>query len=608
MLDFKRNAFGDRRRPTEPGFLAFIGVHDAGEGPSIARGRQRYAGVVDPTAVEIVDGTIGSRSPDELRHRIGDRREGVARFERLLKLLKNRHVVLQSYWQREKTPPWFGYRADERRFGVGIVIAFLWLALAWAACERPATARSYDESSTSCAVSYDGKIWYRVPAGTFSPIDARFTQCGSFALARSFDVGPPCGAVPNGPTRAYFVAVSLQQRYSISGMLAMERIASRYSIPVTWMLGDLWWLGLDQYYNRFHSSNGDDVEAEYFASLHQRMRVSMPWYVPSVSVAGAGEERDLQRAAAFGERAFWGIAWNSDGTDGTFDRGAPWGAYCADPRSYKRPDTANSCREVAFEWTARDLTRAYLSGREDWFSTDPDDLQRAGISVADARRYMRELIDAYAAAGQSQPLVIVSQQESGEATNAGDEAIVDALYGQATAVGMHALTLRAAATEARRFAGRPRAVAFPSLPFGPQTPSTVLEGDSLYPATIDYHDRSIAATFLAGHTLPSRLFDYSSQSQSAFDRPLRAVPPAMLPRLLAAKFKDGSMVLTLDSPRKLQYAIALWSDPSRLRIYRRASIAAGRAGIVIPLSLRRGVQAVVVRCAGCGTSVLPYST
>jgi hypothetical protein len=374
------------------------------------------------------------------------------------------------------------------------------------------------------------------------------------------------------------------------------------------MLGDLWWLGLDEYYNRFHQRNGDDAEAEYFASLHAQMRRSMPWYVPSVSVAGAGEERDLQRAGAFGERAFWGIAWNSAGTDATFDRGAPWGAYCADPLSYKRPDSARRCREVAFEWTARDLTRAYLSGREDWFSTDPDDLQRAGLNVADARRYVRQLIDAYAAAGATEPLIVVSQQESGEQTNLGDDAILDALYGRARSVGMRAVTLRAAATLARRFAGRPRAIAFPSLQFGPRLPSTELDGDSLYPATIDYHDRSIAATFLAGHTLPSRLFDYSSQSRSSFDRPLAATPAAALPRLLRARVDRGDVVLTLDSPRKLRYALAFWSDPARLRVSGRAWIAAGRAGVVIPLRLHSGTQTVVVRCGGCSSGVLPYAT
>jgi hypothetical protein len=419
-----------------------------------------------------------------LRHGIGDGRERITRLERLLKLLKNRHLRRKSYSQRAKTPPWLALRADERRV-VRVVCALAILALAWAGCVRPTVARTYDESSTSCAVSYDGWIWYRVPAGTFSPIDARFTQCGSFALARSFVRRPPAWAIPNGPTRARFVAASLQQRFSISGMLALERIASRYSIPMTWMVGDLWWLGLADYYNRFHARNGDGVEAEYFSSLHDGMRRTMPWYVPAVSVAGAGEERDVVRAAAFGERAFWGIAWNSDGIDGTFDRGAPWGAYCADPHSYKRPDPAPGCKLVAFEWTARDLTRAYLSGREDWFSTDPDDLQRAGMSVSDARRYAGEIIDAYAAAGQTQSFVVVAQQESGEATNPGDEAIVDAMYQRVAADGMRASTLRSAALQARAFAARPRAVAFPSLAFGPSLPSTILAGDSLYPATID---------------------------------------------------------------------------------------------------------------------------
>jgi hypothetical protein len=447
-----------------------------------------------------------------------------------------------------------------------------------------------------------------VPAGSFSPIDVRFTQCGSFALARTYSRRPPAWAIPSGPTHALFVATSLQQRYSISGMLALERIASRYSIPMTWMLGDLWWLGLSDYYDRFHARNGDDVEAEYFASLHAAMRRDMPWYVPSVSVAGAGEERNISRAASFGERAFWGIAWNSDGTDGTFDRGAPWGAYCADPGSYKRPDPTGACNVLAFEWTARDLTRAYLSGREDWFSTDPDDLQRAGMSVDDARRYSSAMIDAYAAAGQTQPLVVVAQQESGEATNPGDEAIVEAMYARVAADGMHATTLRTAASDARAFAANPRAVAFPSLPYGSPVASAVLDGDSLYPATIDYADRHVGMTFLAGRTLPVRVFDYARQHRSRYDRPLPELPDARMPRELGARVRPGRIEITISAPHDMEFALALWSDASRLRLAPGIAISAGRAGVVVPVLLRRGTQTIVLRCAGCSTSVLPYAT
>ncbi len=485
---------------------------------------------------------------------------------------------------------------------------FIAFAVACLACEHPAIARTYDESSTSCAVAYDAGLWYRVPAGSFSPIDARYAQCGSFALSRSYVVAPPSWAVPNGPTQTRFVATSLQQRFSLSGMLALERTASRYSIPMTWMLGDLWWIGLADYYNRFHAANGDDVEAEYFASLHDRMRAAMPWYVPTVSVAGAGEERDLSRASAFGERAFWGIAWNSHGVDGTADRGAPWGTYCADPQSYKRPDPHASCPEVAFEWTARDLTRAYLSGREDWFSTDPDDLQRAGMSVNAAKRYVRQVIDAYAAAGQTQPLVVVTQQESGEETNPGDDAIVDALFGRAAADNLRRQTLRDAARDARAFASSPRAVAFPSLPATPAVPSPVLGGDSLYPATIDYHDRTAGMTFLAGHTFPSRMFRYAAQTQSRFDRPMAPVPASEMPRLVAARVLAGRIVLTIAAPKATPFALAFWTDAARLRVSGRPAIAAGRAGVVVPLVLRSGVQTIVVRCAGCSSSVLPYAT
>ena len=107
-----------------------------------------------------------------MRHCIGDRREGITRFERLLELLKNRHVVLQSYSQREKTPPWFAYRADERRFGVCVAATFRRLVLAWTACEAPGNrANLRREFHELAPFRTTGRFWYRVPAGTFSPIE-----------------------------------------------------------------------------------------------------------------------------------------------------------------------------------------------------------------------------------------------------------------------------------------------------------------------------------------------------------------------------------------------------------------------------------------------------
>ena len=200
---------------------------------------------------------------------------------------------------------------------------------------------------------------------------------------------------------------------SPEGTRIIERTAAAHHVPVSWMVGDVRYMAYAADYNAFHAANGDDAQAQFWKNLHAAMQAKLPWYVPSVSILTAGEERHIRRALSFGEHAFWGITWNSRGTDGTSDYGAPWGTYCADVRSYKRPQPDGGCEMLAFEWTARDLTRAYLSGRESAFSTDPDDLLlRGGFSPKTAAAYARKLVDAYAAAGQTQPIVMIVQQES----------------------------------------------------------------------------------------------------------------------------------------------------------------------------------------------------
>jgi hypothetical protein len=414
--------------------------------------------------------------------------------------------------------------------------------------------------------------------------------------------------MPSGATQTRFVFTSLDEVISVEGMRTIERIAAAHHVPVSWMVGDIHHMAYAADYNAFHAANGDDAQAQFWGDLHAAMKKKLPWYRPTVSILTAGVERNVRRALSFGEHAFWGITWNSRGTDGTSDYGAPWGTYCADLHSYKRPQPDGGCAFLAFEWTARDLTRAYLSGREAAFSTDPDDLlKRGGFSPPSAAAYVRKLVDAYAAAGETQPIVMIVQEETVDGVIPENAVVMNALFDEAVRDGMKLETLSQAARDARAFSAAPRAVAFPYVAGGTEFASDVLHGDTLYPATIDYHDSHIGMTFLAGHALPSRMFRYADYPVSRFDRPLPEVPGREMPALLRASVTGGWLRLVFEAPRALRFGVAIWSDPSQLKISGPGEIRAGRAATVLVFDLKAGTNIVRYRCGGCHSSTFTYS-
>lgn len=468
----------------------------------------------------------------------------------------------------------------------------------------------FDYSTSQCSVSYDGLVWYSVNPGAFAPIDVSREQCAPHALGAKGTPPIPSWAKPSGPTQTVFVAASLQEKEPISGMPVLEDIAQRHHVPVTWLVGSGAYLIDPAQYGADHAQNGDDVEAE--PGMETALETDFPWYVPrlSVQVGGRGHaDRNPAVRMTLGEDSFWGITWNTTGTDGISDYGSPWGSYCADVTSYKRPAADGSCALLAFEWTARDLTREYFSGDAAAYSTDPDDLQvRAGFSPQSASAYIMEIADAYAAAGQSQPIVMVSQQESQEMLNAGDPQIMDALYTQAVADGMKLETFAQASADARTFSAQPRAVAFPFIAGGTNISSPLLNGASLYPATIDYHDAQSGMTFFAGRTTPSRVFRYADYPVSTETAPLPTVPDAQLPTLKNVAAANGSITFEFTAPLALHYGVALWTDPALLGISGSNVHPAGHAGVVLVFDLQPGENQVTFPCSGCTSTLFPYST
>lgn len=470
-----------------------------------------------------------------------------------------------------------------------------------------------DQAVRSCTVTVDGLISYTVPAGSFAPIDTNHhSSCGAGLLLTP---PIPSWARPTGSTQAVFIATSLQETYSPAGMQTIEAAASPVHVPVTWMIGNAEYLLNASLYDSYRANDGDDVAADSGTGVGAGMQAAFPWYTQTVAIDGAGRERNVQADLSAGETGFWGITWNSHDTDRTYDLGAPWGSYCADPRSYKRPQPDGGCTLLGLEWTARDLTRAYLSDTNGYgytgeaaFSTDPDDVQRrAGMSGAAGEQYVQELVDAYAAAGQSQPLVMISQQESADDTNPGDQQILAAMYARAVADGMKTETLAQANATMRAASAAPRAIAFPFIAGGLAFPS-IIDGGHVFPATIDFHDTKIGMTFLAGHTLPARAFRYVDATASAFNVPLPALAATQFPTLQAASVRNGELLLVLQAPVALHFGVALWTDPSNLGLSRANVVPAGHAGVVITFDLSTGVNQIVVPCSRCTSTTFPYST
>jgi hypothetical protein len=151
-------------------------------------------------------------------------------------------------------------------------------------------------------------------------------------------------------------------------------------------------------------------------------------------------------------------------------------------------------------------------------------------------------------------------------------------------------------------------VAFPFIPGGNAIPSSIVNGQTVYPATIDYHDTEIGMSFLAGHTLPTRAFRYTDDPVSKYNVPLVSLPGADFPTLKKAAVTKKLLALEIISPIRLHFGIALWASPETLRINQPNAIPAGRAGEVVIFDLEPGENQIVIHCPGCRATALPYST
>jgi len=220
---------------------------------------------------------------------------------------------------------------------------------------------------------------------------------------------------------------------AIEGIDRTAAIAHKHGIPVTWIVNAGSAPVLAERICGWHEEYGDDVilQANFYAdesetskqrlkeALEQGWRVQQqhyPWAKTKVVARGRIYNEFLETAEELGFHGIWGYCWEQTWWDDITHKGIPWGSWYVDSSRFKAPHPGHSQGKlVASEWTARDLNATYHSGSPCIYSSDPNDVLRAGLCTGDDIEYWKNMFHDYLAnTDHNDQVHFLQQQESHE--------------------------------------------------------------------------------------------------------------------------------------------------------------------------------------------------
>lgn len=198
---------------------------------------------------------------------------------------------------------------------------------------------------------------------------------------------------------------------AIEGIDRTAEIAHKYGIPVTWIVNGRSVPELTDRIRSWHDRYGDDVilQCPFFIEdtgasrekLHKALErdwriveEAFPWARTKIAARGKIYNEVIEVLEELDFKGMWGYCWEQVWWDGITHKGIPWGSWYVDSSRYKAPHPDKG-RVVALEWTARDLHATYHSGCPVIYSTDPNDVLRAGLCGKDDIRYWTRLFQNY---------------------------------------------------------------------------------------------------------------------------------------------------------------------------------------------------------------------
>ncbi|MDG0809959.1 hypothetical protein [Cohnella rhizosphaerae] len=393
------------------------------------------------------------------------------------------------------------------------------------------------------------------------------------------------------PERLVYTFVSYAASFgdrgvAVEGVRRIAELAHRHGIPVTWIVDGTSIGLLKSSICEWHERYGDSAilacpaykdEAELRSRLADEtalLKQAFPWLPGRVLATGFIENRLIAAMEELDFIGLWGYCWQQSWWDGISHRGVPWGFWYADKDGYKLP---SGRRIVAAEWTARDLNLALHTDDAVYYSTDPNDVLRAGLCTGDDIDYWKKLFGDYLRNTESNDCVFFVQQQEAhemeasqrfafctEADIEASERMLDLFFSHISAYPIARMSLPEAICMYRdrhSFTApsymladdsdiRPALNAYTMLRGGiPQGP---------WPRTFLYYDAECQLAFIKGKSSPHLLRNYIGKTDmnEEFKEPV----PEVFVRRFVRDARTIEIEYTIESDRVMPFGLAYWDD------------------------------------------------
>ncbi len=410
-------------------------------------------------------------------------------------------------------------------------------------------------------------------------------------------------------------------RIPLKGMEILADLAHKYGIPVTWLTDVTTGRLMKDKINQWHEEFGDDIGMIFSATAAMRdsLKILFPWSDVNI-MASTHTKRESAIAQDLGVTGIWGSCWEQEGVDGITDRGSPWGLYYTSAENYKVPALSGR-GPVSLEWTSRDLLKALHTGRSSIYSSDPNDVLRSKICNADDISYLKAFFDNYIRNIRHNKYVFFQQQqESHEMQYDGkiftvypqdviDESIevLDKFFAYVSSYG-----------DLVKYKTLPEAVKLYEENFSETEPALMLFDDfdinpipfwygrengvtGPWPQTLLYYDKEGQFAFVKDRFDPILLRDYV-HNRSFKDPAYYQVAYVDQPNLkVEVPWEDiplDEVLINIDAPKAIPYAVAFWYDLKHYRITRvdgaRLMGTVEQQVALLRLNLEKGLNKIVV--------------